>query len=407
MARAQWTDDSLTHQRQIGDPKGDEVIRTVFARQDVRALDGFMAELVANDEIPPRLPPEIQAFLEDTSVLPPWADLERIRAAARLFNIYGLVSLASLVCASLPECYTMRIGVRILDLTNQLGAHTNRRLHQTAAMVLAVMGPHGFEPDGRGIRQTQKVRLIHAAIRYRILSALGVEGVPAAAAAEVPVLIPGAVRSVNDVIASRKFDWQIARDGWPINQEDMAFTLLTFGHVIPLAMRRFGVKLTNDDYEAFLHSWNVSGYILGLNEELMAHTLEDAEDLFARIKARQAGRSAAGVRLTDSLLKVVENNLLRIRILRPLAPVLVRMLVGDQTASMLGIDVRHTAPVRIFHRVVAGALRVLQVVFSPMAQPFQPLAPLSAKLGERVVDHLCLTTDDGKPRQVEIPVGWR
>ncbi len=407
MARAEWTDDFLTRMRQIGDPTGDEVIRTIFARQDIRALDGFMAELVANDEIPPRLPPEIQAFLEGTSMLPPWSNLERIRAAARLFNIYGLVSLASLVCASLPECYTMRIGVRILDLTSQLGAHTNRRLHQTAAMVLAVMAPHGFEPGGRGVRQTQKVRLIHAAIRYRILSALGAEGVPAAPAAEVPLLIPGAVRSVNDVIASRKFDWQIARDGWPINQEDMAFTLLTFGHVIPQAMRRFGVKLTNEDYEAFLHAWNVSGCILGLNEELMAHTFEEAEDLFARIKARQAGPSAAGARLTDSLLQVVENDLLRLPIVRPLGPVLVRMLVGDQTAAMLGMDVRHTTLMRIFHRVVASALRVLQVVFRPMAQPFQPMAPLSAKLGARVVDHLCLTTDDGKRRQVQIPQGWR
>jgi hypothetical protein len=407
MVHSQWTDDFLTRQRQIGDPKGDEAIRTIFARQDIRALDGFMGELVANDEIPSKLPPEIDAFLDDTSALPPWTDMKRIHAAARLFNIYGLVSLASLVCASLPECYTMRIGVRILDLTNQLGAHTNRRLHQTAAMVLAVMGPHGFEPNGRGVRQTQKVRLIHAAIRYRILSVLGAEGVPAAPAAEVPELIAGAVRSVNDVIASRKFDWQIARDGWPINQEDMAFTLLTFGHVIPQAMKRFGVKLTTDDYEAFLHSWNVSGYILGLNEELMAHTYEDAEDLFARIKARQAGPSAAGARLTDGLLQVVEKDLLRLRILRPLGPVLVRMLVGDETAAMLGMDVRHTAFVRIFHRVVAGILRAAQVVLSPMAQPFQPLAPLSAKLGERVVDHLCLTTDDGKPRQVQIPAGWR
>ena len=221
MARAQWTDDFLTHQRQIGDPKGDEVIRTIFARQDVRALDGFMAELVANDQMPPRLPPEIQAFLEDTSVLPPWTDLERLRAAAQLFNIYGLVSLASLVCASLPECYTMRIGVRILDLTSQLGAHTNRRLHQTAAMVLAVMGPHGFEPGGRGIRQTQKVRLIHAAIRYRILSALGAEGVPAAPAAEVPVSSPARCdRSTtsspagNSIGRSRVMDGRSIRKTW-------------------------------------------------------------------------------------------------------------------------------------------------------------------------------------------------
>jgi hypothetical protein len=407
MTRGQWTDDFLTRYRQIGDPTGDDVIRTIFARQDIRALDGFMRQLVANDAIPPNLPPEIQAFLEATSVLPPWADIARIRAAAQLFNIYGLVSLASLVCASLPECYTMRIGVRILDLTNQLGGHTNRRLHQTAAMVLAVMGPHGLEPDGYGLRQTQKVRLIHAAIRYRILSALGAEGVPAIAAAEVPVLIDGAVRSVNDVIAKRTFDWQLARDGWPINQEDLAFTLLTFGHVIPQAMRTFGVKLTNAEYEAFLHAWNVTGYILGVDEALMAHTLDEAEDLFARIKARQAGPSAAAARLTDSLLQVVEKDILRVPILRPLGPVLVRMLVGNPTAAMLGLDVRHGALVSTFHRIVAITLRSIQMAISPLAQVFQPMAPLSAKLGKRVVDHLCSVTDDGKVRQVEIPAGWR
>jgi hypothetical protein len=274
-------------------------------------------------------------------------------------------------------------------------------------MVLAVMGPHGFEPQGRGIRQTQKVRLIHAAIRYRILSALGTEGVQAAAAAEVPLLIPGAVRSVNDVIASRKFDWQLTRDGFPINQEDLAFTLLTFGHVIPQAMRRLGVKLTNDEYEAFLHAWNVSGYILGVDEDLMAHTFDEAEDLFAKIQARQAGGSDAGARLTDSLLQVVEKDILRFRLLRPLGPALVRMLVGDETAAMLGLDLRHAGFVRVLHRALAGFLRGVQMLMGPMAQPFQPLASLAATLGQRVVQHLCLVTDDGRPRQVEIPSGWR
>ena len=110
---------------------------------------------------------------------------EQLEAAARLFNINGFASLAVLVGASLPQCYTMRTGVRILALTSQLGAHSNRRLHQTAAMVLAVMGPGAFEPRGTGIRQTQKVRLIHAAIRYRILSALGQGGIGASAGAEV------------------------------------------------------------------------------------------------------------------------------------------------------------------------------------------------------------------------------
>ena len=115
-----------------------------------------MAKLVTNDEVPADAPPVVATFLEATSGLPTWANPEQLEAAARLFNINGFASLAVLVGASLPQCYTMRTGVRILALTSQLGAHSNRRLHQTAAMVLAVMGPGAFEPRGTGIRQTQK-----------------------------------------------------------------------------------------------------------------------------------------------------------------------------------------------------------------------------------------------------------
>ena len=103
------------------------------------------ARLVRDDEIPADYPRKSERFCEQTSALPKWACVEKMRVAERLFNIYGGVCLTALVCASLPECYTMRIGVRILDLTSQLGVHTNRRLHQTAAMVLAVMGPDGLE----------------------------------------------------------------------------------------------------------------------------------------------------------------------------------------------------------------------------------------------------------------------
>lgn len=405
MAREQWTDSFLTARRNIGDPAGDAVIRTVFERKHITALDTFMGELVGNAELPEGLPDEIRSFLGATSTLPAWADIDRIRAAARLFNTYGLVSLVSLVCASLPECYTMRTGVRILDLTNQLGGHTNRRLHQTAMMVLAVMDPHGFEPAGRAIRQTQKVRLIHAAIRYRIMSALGTGGVSPSAAAEVPVLVPAAVRSVNDVIARGRFDWQMERDGCPISQEDLAFTLLTFGHVIPRGMETLGVKLTPQDYDAFLHAWNVSAAILGVDEDLMAHTREDAEVLFARIKARQAGPSPAGARLTDSLLGVVERDFLRLRILRPLGPILTRVLVGNDTARMLGLNTRHWAPVSAVHGAAAVLVGAMQGVIAPFGQSFQPLAPLTAILGRRIVDHLTTTTY-GKRVQLEIPRGW-
>ncbi len=407
MARAQWTDEFLTAQRQVGDPEGDKVMAAVFADGEIAALDHFMAKLVTNDEVPADAPPVVATFLEATSGLPTWANPEQLEAAARLFNIYGFASLAVLVGASLPQCYTMRTGVRILALTSQLGAHSNRRLHQTAAMVLAVMGPDAFEPRGTGIRQTQKVRLIHAAIRYRILSALGQGGIGASAGAEVPLLVKGAVRSVNDVIAHHGFSWQVARDGQPINQEDLAYTLLTFGHVIPQGMRSLGIKLTDDEYKALLHAWNVSGYIMGVDERLMAHTEAEAEDLFARIRARQAGPSHDGADLTHALLLVMEQKLLVWRLLRPMAPILVRMLNGDETAAMLGLDVRHHAVIVVLHRLTAAAMRLVQFLINPFSQAWQPGPPLAARFGRRVMDLLVRATDDGRVRQVAIPPGWR
>jgi hypothetical protein len=406
MGRELWTGDFLAAQRQVGDPEGDAVIREVFARNDLRILDAFMGQLVGNDTVPDGLPSEITGFLEATSALPHWADPRKLEAGAALFDIHGPAALAALVCASLPECYTMQRGVRILDLTSQLGEHTNRRLHQTAAMVLAVMRPGGFSPKGNAIRQTQKVRLIHAAIRLRILSALGAAGTSSAPGAQVPVLLEDASLSVNDVMRRHGFEWNLAADGIPINQEDLAFTLLTFGHVIPRAMRSMGVPVSEDQYEAFLHCWNVSGAILGVNEALMAHTRADAEELFARIKARQGDMSEPGKRLTDSLLTVIEQRILRLPLLRPMAPILMRMMVGDATAKMLGLDTRHARLVAAAHRGIAVGLGAVERLLQRFTHPLRPLAPVAAWLGFRVVQYLCLATDDGRPRQVAIPSHW-
>ncbi|MBK5297358.1 MAG: DUF2236 domain-containing protein [Vicinamibacteria bacterium] len=403
----EWTGEFLKGRRRLGDTAGDAAMHAIFEHQDVQALNALMGRLVANDELPEDLPDEIRAFLKDTSALPPWADLGRVREAERLFNLHGLVSLVSLVCASLPECYTMQTGVRILDLTGQLGEHTNRRLHQTAVMVLAVMGRHGLQPDGRGIRQAQKVRLIHSAIRYRILGAIGALGVPASAGKGVPVLIPGAARSVTDVIATRQFDWQIGRDGYPINQEDLAYTLLTFGFVIPRGMVTLGIELTDDEFTSFLHAWNVVGYIMGVSEDLMAHTPADAARLFAQIKTQEGGASPAGARLTDALLGVVERDVLRIRLIRPLAPVLLRILVGDDTAKMLGLSVRHAWLVRLFHQALAGIFRQVNAIMRRLWSGSKPLTSLSAWLGRRLVNLLCEVTYANKGVQLEIPEGWR
>jgi hypothetical protein len=400
-----WNEEFLTASRQVGDARADEAIRRIFAAGDMRELQDFMGRLVLNSELPTDLPDELRAFLDETEELPKWHRPDLVRQAEVLFNIHGLVSLVSLVLASLPECYTMKTGVQILALTGQLGEHTNRRLHQTAVMVLAVMGKDGLGAHGQGIRQAQKVRLIHAAIRFRILSAIGTPGFPAAAGAGIPRVVEGARRSVVDVIEDDAFTWNNARDGYPINQEDLAFTLLTFGYVIPRAMITLGVPLTDDEFESFLHAWNCIGYVMGVDERLMAHTVKDASVLFDRIKARQAGASDAGRELTDALLSVVERKVLNYRVLWPIAPAMLRMLVGSDTATLLGLSSRHSRLVFMLHGAISGVVTEANRIGRKWFR-IHPLRRLATKIGRHLVEAVTEATYGKKNVQVQIPPEW-
>ncbi|MEB0178442.1 oxygenase MpaB family protein, partial [Undibacterium sp. CCC3.4] len=72
----------------------------------------------------------------------------------------------------------------------------------------------------------------------------------------------------------------LGEDGLPCNQEELAYTLLTFGYVFLRSLRTLGLGLAQEDELAYLHTWNVVGHILGIRRELMAETMEQAEALF-------------------------------------------------------------------------------------------------------------------------------
>jgi len=246
--------------RAVGDPEADEVVRQVFERRQFSELNAFVSSLSGAAALPDNLPTEIRAFVDRTSARPEWVQDMHLRRAEHFFVRHGLASMMALVCASLPECYTMRRGVRILALTRQLGAHVDRRLHQTALMVLAVMGPHGLDRGGLGVVQAQRVRLIHAAIRHLVLlgqapqDATPDEGYGAAQST--------VSRSIGEAMARAGFKWSVADDGQPLNQEDLAFTLLTFSYILPLAMSRFGVPVTEDDHLDFLRAISAEPHYL-------------------------------------------------------------------------------------------------------------------------------------------------
>ena len=91
--------------------------------------------------------------------------------------------------------------------------------------------------------------------------------------------------------------WDLAANAVPNNQEELAYTLLTFSYVFLRALRRLGIPFTREQEQDYLHAWNVAGHYLGIRRELMVDTMEEAEALFARMQARGRedwGRKAAG-----------------------------------------------------------------------------------------------------------------
>jgi hypothetical protein len=337
------TETFLKELRQAGDPLADEAVAEVYQRGERVAVNELWRHLLQNDSLPPRDTwPELVRFLKGSARLPEWMDPDKVRVGEALFMEHGLFALVALLCASLPECYVMRNGVQVLWATQRLEAHVYRRLFETAQMVVAVMSDGGLSPQGSGVIAAQKVRLMHAAIRHLILHPPEKEAAPAGHG--------------NGGRAFSHMKWDQEKLGYPINQEDMVYTLLTFSYVIPRAMLRLGVPLTEEQQDAFLHCWNVVGYVMGVREDLLPADVAEAGALFSRIQQSQAGSCQAGRDLTAALVRCIEEQLPE-GWMRRLPRMTVRHLVGKETAAILGLP-----RMSLLERVLASLLWVLERV---------------------------------------------
>ena len=102
--------------------------------------------------------------------------------------------------------------------------------------------------------------------------------------------LKGPAHSYPEYATHRAKAWDTAL-GTPINQEDLAFVLLTFAYLIPKGMETWGRKVPRDQKEAFLHLWRVVGHVMGVREDLMTDNLDEAAALYEQILARNAGGS--------------------------------------------------------------------------------------------------------------------
>jgi hypothetical protein len=253
--------------------------------------------------LPAGLPPEAVRYLAGTQP-PPWADLQKLAAAHRFFVHFAWPISTGLHFSSLPQAYAAAKGARVLARTEQMTRNVRQRILGTAQFLFDVMERGALLPGGNGVRAAQKVRLVHAAVRYRLLRASPT--------------------------------WNTNELGAPVNQEDLAGTLLTFS-LVPLdALDKLGFKVSNEEAEAWLHAWTVVGFFLGIDERLLPDEPTQARELMVLIRDRQWAPSPEGRALIRPLLSMLQQSFPG-QVLPGLPVAMIRYLAGDRCADVLGL----------------------------------------------------------------------
>jgi hypothetical protein len=236
----------------------------------------------------------------------------------------------SLFCASLPSAYAAAKGVKVLYETARLETDTRRRIFETGQFLMDVMAPGGLEPGGKGVRSIQRVRLMHAAVRRLLLH----DGT-----------------------------WDTEHWGVPINQEDLAGTMLSFSYVPCEPLKRLGIDVSSADIEDYLYTWSIVGGMLGVVPEMRPADEAEATELVTMIRGRQDRGSKEGVAMMTALFDLLEeltphlgrrhSGPAKVRGLGRLVPVVIRHLITDEVADEIGVPKSHPGWFRILQPLLA------------------------------------------------------
>jgi len=431
--RPPLTDAELDALQWVADPAADlavaEILGPFHATADaeardriarVEALNEVIRSWKDNDEvarwpgdatIAPELREPLDRFLAEARKLPDWADRQRMKNAESLFMDQGALSVTILFCASLPECYVVPDLAAVLQATGQLVDRADHRIRTTGAMIFPVMMVGGLTAgDGGGIAQVLKVRLIHAMVRNLIL-----RGSPEAAAFKLQAANDSSEDQIPPLAAIQPHDkmfralhvhgWNLRACALPNNQEELAYTLLTFSYVYLRSMRRLGIALTPSQEEDYLHLWNVAGHVLGIRRELMADKMEEAATLFTRMQAR--GRADVGNRtgekdqrpaLGQALMGAMQA-VFPAGVLKAFPVLLTRRFLEPESVRDLGLDGRVSWLSRTLFKMVMGLARGIDAFMRLFFKDFSISRLLTRAIGYRLTCAMLMS----QTRELSVP----
>jgi hypothetical protein len=218
----------------------------------------------------PGAPASFRALFDQAEHVPMWVDWDTVDRGGEVLLRAGPLGGLVLALKSLVLGYTSPAGNKPLVLSGRLEEQSSRRILETARFVHATLTPRAMHPRGEGWQITLKVRLIHAHVRRMI---------------------------------GKSGRWEGDAWGAPINQHDQAATLLLFSTILLEGLRQLGMRIPPAEAEAYVQLWRWSGWVMGVDPELLPATEAEGVRLREVITATMGEPDDDSRRLARALLE--------------------------------------------------------------------------------------------------------
>jgi hypothetical protein len=189
--------------------------------------------------------PKLDELWREVNTIPDWVDWEQIARGQDVFYRYGGPALTGLTFQSLLGGMGAARVVETLARTGGFSTKVARgRLFETTQHILQCTRTlEGIQPGGEGFASSIRVRLLHAAVRQRIIK----------------------------LAQQRPSYFNIDEWGIPINDLDQIATIGTFSStLIWLSFPRQGIYLRQQEIDDYLALWRYIAYLMGTPDEWLS-----------------------------------------------------------------------------------------------------------------------------------------
>ena len=236
----QWR--NLGEHLTVGDEPMDRLVEWMFAEGIDRTRPMFDRALAHGIDSVPDAPEPLRAFFVRIEAVPDWVDADLLRRGQRALRAGGADGMYVARDVSLLGGYQFAGFNKTLLRTGALEKGSNTRFAETNQWALDVIADGELIPHGVGYQSTIRVRLIHAFVRRHV---------------------------------SAMADWRADEWGLPVNQTDMAATLVGALIAPPLGAMGMGLLTAPADLDAIAHVTRYVGWLIGVDDEWLPHSFRD------------------------------------------------------------------------------------------------------------------------------------